>query len=200
MSKKSTVIINGDSVGDLDVLLAEAAKPIIITSATIKDEFCNYGYEINTGPTAGDQIPTRKGKSIVHEDMIEAFGALRVHLAILDDGFKDLPKAPKTLDDMKDHEMAGRFMITGFKISGSDENEGYTLIGEKWVSHGSIKLESPKIKENSKYDYFDDLQEAITNARYEVEQYMNGKAAPKLEQGSIDFPDQSDDTDFDNPM
>lgn len=182
---------------ELDKVLNDILeKPIVITAATIKDDQCNYGYEIKTGPGAGDKIPTRKGSSFVHEDMLNSFLALRIHLAIIDDAFKYSKVKVTTPDAMQDHEITELFTLTGFKISGSEENEGYILIGEKWVTHGSISLETPKMSSSSGYPFFSELKEAVENARTEVEQYMNGKSAPvddDEKMPELPFPSEGDD-------
>ena len=175
-------------------------KPYVITSASIKEELCNYGYEIRTGPCAGDKIPTRKGSAVVHHDMIKAFSSLNVHLAIVDDVFKYSGDHVETLEQMRNHDLIDIFSVTGFKIQGSDENEGFVLVGEKWVSHGSIGLETPKITTSTNYPFFEELKEAIEKAREEVEAYMNGKAAPKDEQPELPFPDGNKESEFDKPM
>lgn len=162
-------------------------KPYEITSASIKEQLCNYGYEIKTGPCAGDKIPTRKGSAEVHQDMNDAFAELNVHLAIIDDAFQYVFDELDSLEVLRIHAVAGRFTVTGFKIQGSLENEGFVLIGEKYVGHGNIGLETPKISASSNYQFYDELKEAIENAREEVEEYMNGKSAPKYEQGELDF-------------
>ncbi len=176
-------------------------KPIMITSATIKEEMCNYGYEIMTGPTKGDKIPSRKGSAYIHEDMQNAFNDLCIHLAVLDDAYKyahkDLPSFAKLWKDPDG--IANGFFVTGFKVHGTEENEGYILIGEKTVSHGSISLETPKISKSSAYKYFDELEESISKCRSEVEEYMNGKAAPRFEQTALEFA-ESEDKSFDNPL
>ena len=200
MSKsKNKLTINADNVSaDIDVL-TELSKPVAITNAIIKDGMCNYGYEILTGPGKGDKIPNRKGSSYVHEDMINAFSQLNVHLAIIDEVFK-YAKTTKTLDDMKDHEAVEQFSVTGIKVQGSDEDEGFILIGEKYVETGNIGLESPKIKSTSGYLFFDELKESISSVITEVEAYMDGKAAPKFEQTEMDFDTAAGNNDFENPI
>lgn len=206
MGKKSKVSVNGNTItinadNVSEALDAFIQKPIEITNASIKELLCNYGYEIKTGPCAGDKIPTRKGSAEVHDDMVDAFSDLNVHLAVIDDAFQYVFDELHSLDELKDHDVTGRFTVTGFKISGTQENEGYILMGEKYVSHGNIGLETPKITSGLSYPFFDKLKEGVEKARVEVEAYMNGKAAAKVEQGEFDFPEgQEDDNGFDNPI
>ena len=198
---KNVIVINANNIDKALDALKEIQKPFEITSASIKEAQCNYGYEIKTGPTAGDKIPNRKGSSYVHQDMYDAFKALNVHLAFIDDAFKYSGKEVASLDEVNGDEIAELFTVTGFKISGNEENEGFIIIGEKWVTTGSIGLESPKISASSNYLFFDQLKEDIEAARTEVELYMNGKAAPKMEQGEIEFPEgESKEDAFDKPL
>lgn len=200
MSKVNSLTISADSVGEALEKMNGLLKPIQITSATIKDGMCNYGYEILSGPGKGDKIPTRKGSAVVHDDMSEAFRLLNVHLAIIDDAFKYISKKSLTLDQLQDHEIAEGFGVTGIKISGSDENEGIILIGYKDVTTGIISLESPKISATSGYAFYDELKEAIDKVIMEVEDYMNGKAAAKEEMPELPFPTEGDGDEFDNPI
>ena len=180
---------NPATLEDMQKIMDEVLeKPIEITNASIKDMLCNYGYEIKTGPGAGDKIPTRKGSSIVHEDMVERFRAMRVHMAILDDAFKYSGVEVSVPEDLDDHEVTDLFTVNGFKITGSTDNEGYIITGEKWVSYGSISLETPKITSSTGYPFFDQLQSAVEEARNEVEQYMNGKAAPDDDDNQPELP------------
>ena len=173
--------ISGIAENILDVLNDAAdkgeapQKPYEITSASVKEQKCNYGYEIKTGPTAGDKIPTRKGEAIIHEDMQNAFNALKVHLAIADDAFKHVFKELPELKILQSHEITQGFTVYGFKVSGNDEDEGYMLVGEKWVTLGIMGVDTPKISSGSNYKYWDDLKESIAIVRGEVEEYMNGK-------------------------
>jgi hypothetical protein len=172
---------------DVENIDNDQEKQIIITSAAIKDMACEYGYEIATGPGKGDKIPKRKGSALVHEDMQLAFNELSVHLALIDDAFIHLKKAPKSLEEITGNEIVEKFNIIGFRINGSEENEGFILYGEKTVNHGAISLESPKMSKSSGYLFFDELKEGIKNAVFEVEQYMDGKSQPRYEQSELEF-------------
>lgn len=195
MAKKSKVKVEGNTLtieADNIQDALDALKPIKITSASIKEQKCNYGYEYQTGPTAGDKIPTRKSHGLIHEDLQTAFDALRVHLAIADDAFKHVFAELPALEDLASHEITQGYTFTGFKIQGDEEDEGYFLIGDKWVTLGTMGCAPPKIGEHSNYKYWDDLKEKIATALDEVEQYMNGKHAPDDEeddkQQEIPFP------------
>lgn len=192
--------ISGNAEDIMDVLKSASKemkqKAIQITGATIKDGLCNYGYEILAGPGMGDKIPTRKGSNYIHNDMTDAFVKLNVHLAMIDDAF--LHQEESDLDSLSESPTTGQFLTTGFKILGTQKNQGFIIIGGKYVTAGFINLETPKITKSSHYKYFDELTEAVLDAAFEVEQYMNGKAQPKLEQSEIPFVENEDD--FNSPV
>jgi hypothetical protein len=196
--KKSETVIEGTLDEITDMLQKAAQKPVAITNASIKDGMCNYGYEILTGAGAGDKIPNRKGSNIVHEDMHAAFKQLDVHLAVIDDAFKFNASHLTALDDMSAHDITAEFTVTGFKLTGKEENEGFILLGEKYVTTGSISLETPKINAGSNYPFFEELSASVGLAVEEVELYMNGKCQPKMEQGKL-F-DKEDNGEFDKPI
>ena len=210
MGKKITVegnTISGKAEDIIDHLQAatdalngvgkEIEKPFQITSATIKDEVCEYGYEVLQGPQQGSKIPKCKGSFNVHEDMIAAFQNLDIHLADSEDAFDYVFPPEVYLEQLVEHELAGKFSVCGFRISGSDENLSYTLIGHKICKVGYMALESEKLQKNN-YRFFEDLKAAINNAVAEVELYMNGKTASMYLQGALPFPESgsSNDNEF----
>lgn len=206
MAKLKSIKLAADTIGgeaNLTIEMEDKApeKPVLIRNAALKDGMCNYGYEINQGQLKGDVIPNRKGSNIVHKDMNEAFAALSVHLACIDDAFKYAGVNPETpLDELAQTELAGLFRATGIKLTGKEENDGYILFGEKSVTTGYIGLETPKINLGTGYPYFAELQEAVAKVVAEVEAYMNGKIAPKLEQGEFPFNEQPGSDHFNNPI
>lgn len=203
MARPNAVVIESDSIAKAGELLQAALKPIQITSASIKELTCKYSYEIMAGAGKGDKVKNREGANFIHDDLNNAFQQLNVHMAILDDAFKSVygDKLPG-LDELNNHEITTHFDVTTVKITGQDENYGIIIYGDKIVKHGAIMLESPKIKSTDGYIFFAELREAVELVMDEVYEYMNGKAAPKMEQGSLDFPDKKDDGDdeFNNPM
>jgi hypothetical protein len=176
----------------------EIIKPVLITKASIKEALCNYDYEINQGPCKGDKLG-RKGSLIIHDDLQISIEKLNCFIADIDGAFNHVEK-PNTLFALESHEFTSEYHASGIKIVGTDENEGYILLGDKWVSHGSISLETPKITKASNYIFFDELKSAIDLVRDEVIEYMNGKCAPHLVQAEIEFKAEEKDDAFENPM
>lgn len=167
-------------------------KEVEIKTASLKDALCNYSYELLMGKTAGDVI-TRKGNHIIHEDLENAFKSFNVFLAHLDDAFTGNDNTTE-LEFLREEPETEKYNVSGFKITGVEENKAIILIGSKNVDNGVISFTAPKIKLNGSYLYLAPLHQSLDNAIYQVEEYMNGKTAPQPEQVSMEFQDDMDDS------
>lgn len=169
--KKETVVIT-------DTTLKNLSGKIEITSAQVKDDFCNYSFDILDGVGTGDTHNV-KGKGIIDDDMREAFSKLNVHLACIDDVFKHADIEIENINTMRSHELATIYTVTGVKIKGGEEDLSVVLIGEKYVSaaSGRMSLETPKIALDnlSSYHFHKDLKKAVDKVRTEVQLYKEGK-------------------------
>lgn len=192
---KKVIEINADSVDKFVKNLEEiiSDKEFEIKSASLKDQMCNYSYELLQGKTKGDTI-NRKGVHVVHDDMIETFDNLHVFLAHLDGAFRDANNQTP-LSELEAEDIVALYHVSGFKLSGVEENKGIILVGQKQVKEGSISFDAPKIKLNGNYLYIEELTQRMYAAIEEVEAYMNGKLAPQFEQSVMTF-EQEDDLDF----
>lgn len=150
----------------------------VIKEAVIKDEFCNYQFEITEGVGLGDTHNV-KGSGIIEDDMRHAFGKLNVHLACIDDIFKHSKVEIADIDEFHNHELAGLYHVAGIKIRGSKENESVIILGNKYVGSagGRIDLATPKIPLDnlSSYKWYNELKTAVDEIRNEVAQYKEGK-------------------------
>jgi hypothetical protein len=196
--KKET---NGSFTVEVSDATEVKIKTIEIRGAKLKDDFCNYTYELKTGPTAGDAC-NRSGASIVHDDLKTAFRKLSPHLAVICEEVDS-----HKISDISDYELLDptedwransiekkvlQFFVTGFTLDGTGENEGVTLFGFKRLSTGDdLTLKTYKIKWSGVYDFIDDLRSVVDGIIHEVEEYMNGKAAPKMVQQDL-FEEETD--------
>lgn len=169
-------------------------KPIEIRAAHIKDDFCNYTYELKTGITIGDDC-NRKGASPIHDDLRNKFSVLNIHLAALDDYFKVAQQEIADIDQLHGEELIVNYHVQGFRLSGSGHDEAVELIGKKHLEFGSIGIVSPKVEFTGSYPQANELKVAIDDCVNEVELYMNGKTAPKLIQAEMEFPGGEEITD-----
>ncbi len=127
---------------------AEEKKPFEILSASLKDSYCNYGYEVMTGSNIGDVIPSRKGAHFVHEDLEEAFANLDVFFAHIDGAFNSWSNNQTHLSEFEEKEELAQYRVSTFKIVGVEENKSVILSGTKFTLHGDISFSTPKIKLN----------------------------------------------------
>ncbi|OPB96869.1 hypothetical protein BAS10_07415 [Elizabethkingia meningoseptica] len=172
----------------------EFDHPIEIRSAAIKDLSCNYTYEILVGKTKGD-VSTRKGAQVIHEDLGKAFKEMDVFLAHIDGAFASWAKNQTPIEKLEADESLANYSVSGFKISGQEENKSVILIGHKETDFGTISFDTPKIKLVSTYLYKEELNDRLIDLIKEVEAYMNGKTAPQFEQLTMDFAPSSEEAD-----
>jgi hypothetical protein len=151
-----------------------------ILNATLKDGFVNYTYEITEGVGLGD-IHSVKGKGIIKDDLSEAWSEVNIHLALMDDIFKIGKVKYSSISEIKVHEYALLFNLTGFKISGAFDSESIILTGTKYIKGlGRLDIETPKVALDnlSSYKQFADLKYVIDWVRDEVSLYKEGKYTP----------------------
>lgn len=174
---------------------------IKIKSAEIKDElFCTYRHSIEVAKNISNDVTT-KSKLPVHDDMKSAFRRLNGHLAVICEevpasDIKDIDKVlcrPEGTSP-EDYEKSLKgldkklyaFVVTGISFEGTGENEGVVLTGKKKLSTGAwLMLTAPKITWEDNYDFMNELRISADDIKHEVEEYMNGKQAPKIEQGDL---------------
>lgn len=121
-----------------------------------------------------ENIVTVEGKNIVHSDLKAAFGQLVGHMAILCELRE--AKEDSMPDELKD---LNTVEVTGYSIGGTDEDEGVTLIGKRFLkSKKVLNLIAPFTKfnnENEEYPHDFELLSAIEACNYEAEQYLTAK-------------------------
>lgn len=119
---------------------------------------------------------TIEGKNIIHKDMRAAFDDLIPHLAFLCEQ-KEADKK-ESLDELPD-TISTTFEVSGYSIGGSDDNEGTTLTGKRFLkSKKVLNLNAPFTmfnNENEEYPFAFELQQAIEACNYEVNQYLTAK-------------------------
>ena len=191
-----TFTLDSDKLDQMQKRVEEISnKEVEIKGAVINDALCSYSYELLKGPTKGDTL-NRKGAHIVHDDLQITFDKLDVFLAHLDDAYTGNTNTTP-LSELENEVETEKYYVTGFKISGVEENKSVILQGWKEVNNGIIKFEAPKIKYSSAYLYLSDLKERVQNAIDEVEKYMGGKTAPQDDPDQIKmFADDEDDDGF----
>lgn len=122
----------------------------------------------------------------IHEDLRSAFQSLVPHFTFLTEETKDF-----NLDE----ETLAKFKVTGFTIGGSGDTEGIVISGHKKLESGKVvNFNTPfQIFDDEEYAYGDDLRGDVEHLKNEVYEYMEGKQAPKMQVGTLDFGDDDDD-------
>jgi len=194
---KNVITIDADSIKNFDKLISEHDKDVEIKGATLKDSFCSYSYELLKGPTKGDTL-THNGVHIIHDDLQEAFEKMNVFMANLDDAFPET-KNTTTFEELEaQDEITEKYTVTGFKISGVEENRAVVLLGYKEVTRGIIKFETPKEKLNGNYLYLHQLKTRLFDLIDEVENYRSGKTAPQDDPNQVVMTFAQEDDAFEN--
>lgn len=174
-AERRRIIVTSDLIKKLQ---GKAELPYNISQASLKDDFCSYSYIVKEGLGVNDQHDV-KGSKMVTDDLIQAFGKLNVHLAVIDDVFKHKDIEIDDIDNFHADEITGMYSVSGIRIKGSDENESVVLVGNKYVScSGSrISIETPKIPLDnlSSYKWYNELKAAVDVVRKEVSLYKEGK-------------------------
>lgn len=147
-----------------------------IRDAAMKDGICNYSYEITKGVGYGD-VHKVKGTAFYLADLGNAFTIFNVHMAFIDDAFKLSGMEVSDIDTMHNDNLAFQYNVTGFSVTGDEDNESIVLTGIKHVSMGHFDIKSPKILigSSSSYKWYNELKAAADKAREEVALYKEGK-------------------------
>lgn len=153
-------------------------KDYVIKEASIHDDFCHYRALIVKGVGEGRTMSSINQSNIVKPSLRKAFSILNVHLACIDDVFKNNSIEIDDIDKFHNHELTDIYRVTGFKVKGGEENESLILIGSKHVSAAGSRIDiiSPRIPLDnlSSYKWYNELKDAFAQARIEVESYHEG--------------------------
>jgi hypothetical protein len=126
-----------------------------------------------------------------HPDFKGKVSKLAVHYGILTGYIK--PGAIKNIAEYAD-PIVESFYVSGFSVSGEDEDEGVVLTGHRVLPNGkAIILNTPFYRFNeddkTRYKFMDELMLAIEDCKDEAKQYLNGKVE-KDPQGELGFTEE----------
>ena len=160
-----------------EILEQENIRPYKITEALIKDDFCNYKFEMTQGKGPYD-IHKVDGKGIIKDEMREVFRKFRVHLACVYGAFTLNGVEVEDIDQHHNDDITSEFHVSGFKIKGSGDLESIILIGSKYIAciGGRMGIDTPPIPMDnlSSYKWFNELKVLADKAREEVALYKEG--------------------------
>lgn len=161
----------------LEALIGEKKeRDFAIIEASIKDDFCEYTFEVTSGTGVGDKHGV-KGAGYVKDSLKDAMAEFGVHMAVLDDVFK-ITKNKSDLSVLKSHELAFNYVVNGIKL----RNDTVSLTGTKHIDYGSnrIKYSTPfiSIDQSSGYKWYNELSESVGTLMEEVAMYREGNYIP----------------------
>ena len=151
-----------------------------ITSCAItKENTLKIGFVETLEDGTINEVQGFKCDRIAHQDLVDAFNALPVHLALICE-LREVHKL--TLKKIAlDPSVLEGITVSSFFLSGESENEGVTLTGRKTLIDGKqIQLTTPSYKwdDSDGYRNIEDLAALIDHLQNEILQYMDGKSAP----------------------
>lgn len=158
-----------------------AGRNYKINEASIKDDFCNYRYEVTEGIGLGDTHGVT-GAGIIKDELREALGVLHVHLAVMDEIFKHSGIEVEDIDTLHTHELTSLYRVTSFKIKDTKGAAHVTIKGTKYASSagGWFDITSPSVAMDnlSSYKWYNELKKAVDDICEEVAKYREGNYIP----------------------
>lgn len=151
--------------------------------------FCHYAYREDIGKNRHDYHKGVKSERPVHEDLVNAFKALGVHLPVI---LQDIE--PGQIEDINSDvnnfkgteaflEMLKKYTVV--EVVREIEEGRAQLIGTKSLDLGILGVETPMIRYEGEYFYKLEYQFAIDRLMREVLLYREGKQAPEAVQPEL---------------
>lgn len=166
MAKKKTTPTKEATWKKPKPLNIKITKAIITKTDTLHIEYEEHYDDLTSAEIKKDN------DAIVHSDLTAAFEELTLHLI-----------------ELCDQKKGNDYGISGFAIEGEEETESVSIIGHKTIKGKTLKLTSPSEPFAGDYKFKSELAEVIERCKYEIEEYLNGKAA--AQQVTMEF--ESDD-------
>ena len=155
---------------------------IEIRKATITSGiFLAYEYNIQENNVSNKN--KTQSTAPIHDDLRNAFKKLIPHFILLTE---EMPE-----------DIENKYQVTSFALGGSEDNQTITISGYKVLTNDrvvSFSSPSQKLYEDrlDGYKFSEELREALEHLVSEVQEYMDGKQAPKTNVGTFDFPEDEE--------
>ena len=170
---------------------------IEIRKATITSGiFLAYEYNIQENNVSNKN--KTQSTAPIHDDLRNAFKKLIPHFILLTEELpEDKMKGIIENDLQLPEDIEKKYQVNAFSLSGSEDNQSITITGFKVLSNDRIvSFSSPSQKiydaNIEGYKFTDELRDALEHLVSEVQEYMDGKQAPKIKVGTFDFPEDED--------
>ena len=129
----------------------------------------------------------------IHEDLRSAFATLVPHFALLTEEVTK-SEVHAAIQNGHETECLEKFTVSGFTFGGNGDTEGVVISGYKSLESGKVvNFNTPfQVFEDDDYDYSEELVKSVVHLKNEVFEYMEGKQAPKMLVGKLDFGDDDE--------
>ena len=170
---------------------------IEIRKATITSGiFLAYEYNIQENNVSNKN--KTQSTAPIHDDLRNAFKKLIPHFILLTEELpEDKMKGIIEIDLQLPEDIEKKYQVNAFSLSGSEDNQSITITGFKVLSNDrivSFSSPSQKLYEDrvEGYKFTDELRDALEHLVSEVQEYMDGKQAPKTNVGTFNFPEDEE--------
>ena len=170
---------------------------IEIRKATITSGiFLAYEYNIQENNVSNKN--NTQSTAPIHDDLRNAFKKLIPHFILLTEEMpEDKMKGIIENNLQLPEDIENKYQVSSFALGGSEDNQTIIISGHKVLSNDrivSFSSPSQKIYDSNieGYKFTDELREALEYLISEVQEYMDGKQAPKTNVGTFDFPDDDE--------
>lgn len=164
------------------------SKIIITKGKLLKGDKIEVEYTKQESNTSKPAQCSEQHSDPPHDDLKKAFAALSIHAALLGEFV-----ATTAVKDIQNPEakLFKDFTVTGFTITGADDDEGVILTAHKTLKSGkTLGFNTPVTRfedsGNTAYAFSNKLSDAIDECKDRLRDYLNGTFAPDP-QSSLQF-------------
>jgi hypothetical protein len=167
------------------------SKVIIIKGKLLKGDKVEISYKKQESNISKPVGCSEENPNPPRKELKEAFAALAIHAALLGE-FVSTALVPDF--DNVNQELIKDFTVTGFTITGSEEDEGVIITAHKKLKNGkSLGFNTPTTRFSDEsenvYPFMDQLIECVDNCKEMLTKHLNGEYGDDP-QGSLEFPEQ----------
>ncbi|MFV0141041.1 hypothetical protein [Empedobacter falsenii] len=153
--------------------------------------FLEYKYEQNLQTVRSNN--SSNSDQPIHEDLKNAFIAITPHFAFLCEQINEKQAANIIELGAEDDDFFSNHSVESITLSGQGDTEGIVITGSKTLSNlKKISLNTPFTQWDTDYRYLDELLECVDKIRLEVQLYMDGKQAERIEEELENYTDPDD--------
>lgn len=168
-------------------------KITIEKAKLIKGETLSVSYMKISDDGKKSTVKDEEFEGLVHNDLVESFNGLAIHLAVLTYYVK--AKSVKDIENPAP-ELTEGFVVRAISYGGDDDDQGITISGHNKGEGKPVILNSPfrRFEENdaTAYKFMNNLVERLDKICDDVRAHMDGTKRGVDPQLGLDFPEQKE--------